>query len=121
MPAVECLILECGTAALRFLGSIDGHDLEGRVVEPGYLPSVSARPLVRAPGEGKASPDDDLRADGATRQVVPTTSDVADVIYDRNMFFSSVPMGNQERVARHGHRARKGHWWMTRRTRQADD
>jgi hypothetical protein len=71
-------------------------------------------PLVRAPENGLASPKDVLRADDIGNQVVPKSTDIADVIYDRNMFFTSVPMGYQERLAGHGRRSRKGHWWMIR-------
>src|SRR5664280_1464607 len=83
---------------------------DGRVERTDEPPDVPPDvPLVRAPENGLASPKDVLRADDIGNQVVPKSTDIADVIYDRNMFFTSVPMGYQERLAGHGRRSRKGH------------
>src|ERR1019366_7870952 len=88
---------------------------DGRVERTDEPPDVPPDvPLVRAPENGLASPKDVLRADDIGNQVVPKSTDIADVIYDRNMFFTSVPMGYQERLAGPGRRSRKGHWWMIR-------
>ena len=84
-------------------GRVEGVDVPPDTTLPAHL--------ERAPGQGRASPADVRRA-GDVGGRAPSRADVLDVVYDRNLFLGSVPMGYRERADRNGRGSRRNHWWV---------